>query len=173
MCFSPSSWVSFSARSSGNLRKVYDWVPTMNPANGSRSALAGAAASRPASAAAPATAEAFRNSRRPSGCGRGMGRLRGVGRLALEPGWYSGLGRPGTPDAGRENGEARGLAAGFGTSGAGRLLLRRDEQLVDRLVGQLVLTVGGVDHQGGAARGDPDEVVAEPEDVLHLRVLLQ
>src|SRR5947209_4778325 len=46
-----------------------------------------------------------------------MGRLRGVGRLAVEPGWYSGAVRPGTPDVRRENVEARGQAAGFGGVG--------------------------------------------------------
>src|SRR5262249_9099373 len=47
------------------------------------------------------------------------------------------------------------------------------EQAADVLVAQLFLAVVGVDHQGGAAGGDPHQVIAELVDRLQLRMLLQ
>src|SRR5262245_53646141 len=43
-------------------------------------------------------------------------------------------------------------------------LLLGDEQRLDFGVGQLLLAVAAVDHQRGAARRHPDEMVAELED---------
>src|SRR5262245_13913393 len=53
----------------------------------------------------------------------------------------------------------------------GDLLLR--EQGVDVLVVELLLALVRVDHQGLAVRGGPDHVVAQPENVLHPRLLLE
>ena len=52
-------------------------------------------------------------------------------------------------------------------------LLFRDEELGNLFVRQFLGPVGRVDHQGGAAWGHPDEVVAELEDLAHLGVLGQ
>src|SRR5579859_4638044 len=51
--------------------------------------------------------------------------------------------------------------------------LRRGEQRVDVLVAQLFLAVVAVDHQRGAAGGEPDKVIAELVDRLQLGVLLE
>ena len=48
-----------------------------------------------------------------------------------------------------------------------------DEQRVDLVVAQLLLAVAGVDHQGGAVGRHPDQVVAQLEDVLDLRLPLE
>src|SRR5260370_28872075 len=47
------------------------------------------------------------------------------------------------------------------------------EELVDLRVAQVFLARAGVDHQRRVVRRYPDEVVAELEDLLHLRLLFQ
>src|SRR6516165_11606060 len=79
----------------------------------------------------------------------------------------------------RAAGTARGSALRFAglaptnRAGAGLFLARRLEQAVDGGIFHRADAVRGVDHQGLAAGGHPQDVVAEAKDLTHLRVAFQ
>src|SRR5262249_48794021 len=92
----------------------------------------------------------------------------------------SDLGRPQPPErknsprAGRaRRPEGKQSAQKPAASGLQATLLLDDEQGVDFLIGHFLLAVGGVNHEGNAARRHPHQVIAELEHVLDLGLLFQ